>query len=304
MPRRVLTLPGSGPVRGRETPVANVRAEPFLLRQPAAARLKTAQLQPLKRRTKAGAGQCISAAVGMPTAGLQGRAPVAGAQRARAAQRVGSRRQPGRQRPALVETRRGAGESAERRAASAEALARQATLGSPKPRERARQAEPSVRLQISPEGKVSLLVSPETASPAGATRDAYGRFLPHRPASLACHGAAVTQQHTQAAGAAAALEPCTEVAALGRAAVPGRTAPCDEAVTCAHGRLKRVPGGNPLQVREPYLPFFMVNPLCIPWSVNTFKVVILTHQQSGIYVPKSCTPASQHFCGRKSLTKH
>ena len=228
------------------------------MRQTAAARLKTAQLQTRTRRPKAGAGGTGPPGVGVPALDLQGRARVAGAQQARAGQHAGSRRQPERQRPGLAQTRRGAKKVAESR--SAEALAGQATPGtpgSPEPGEGAQQAEASVRLQISPEGKVSLLVSPQAASHAAAARGASGRFLPRLLGGLACHGAAVAQQpaqHAQASGLAALLEPCTEEAALGRAALPSRTAPCDEAVACVRGRLKRVPGGDPLQVREPCLP--------------------------------------------------
>ena len=45
-------------------------------------------------------------------------------------------------------------------------------------------------------------------------------------------------------------EPCTEEASVLEAPlpVPGGAAPCDEIITGALGRLKRVPGGDPLQV--------------------------------------------------------
>ena len=256
----MLPLPSSSPVRGCKTPVASVRAEPSLLRQTAATRLRTAQLQARKRRTKAGAGQVGPPGVGMPAVRLQGRAHMVGAQRARGVQHASSRRQPGRQRATFGQPQHGAGTIAEHGAASAEALARQTslgTLGSPGPGEEAQQAEPSVRLQVSPEGKVSLLVSPQAASRPVLVRDASGRFLLHRSGVLACHGAAAAQQQCQPPAHAPLLEPCTEEAALGRAALLGRTAPCDEAVACARGRLKRVPGGDPLQVRMPYLPCFM-----------------------------------------------
>ena len=275
----MLSLPGSGPARGRKTPVADVRAEPSLLRQMAAARLKKAQLQARKCRTKAGAGQVSPPGVGMPAVRLQGRPHLAGAQQARAGQHAGSRRQPGRQWATLGQPQHGAGTTAEYGAASAEALARQTslgTLGSPEPRGGAQQAEPSVRLQVSPEGKVSLLVSPQAASRPVLTRDASGRFLSHQPGVLACHGAAAAQQQCQPPAHAALLEPCTEEAAPGRAALPGRAAPCDEAVACARGRLKRVPGGDPLQVRKPYLPCFMPIPLGIAWSVDVCAAVFRT----------------------------
>ena len=260
----MLPLPSFSPVRGRKTPFASVRAEPCLLRQTVAARLKTAQLQARKCRTKAGAGQVDPAGVGMPAVRLQGRAHMAGAQRARGVQHASSRRQPGQQRATPGQPQHVARTIAEHGAASAEALARQTllgTLGSPGPGEGAQQAEPSVRLQVSPEGKVSLLVSPQAASRPVLIRDASGRFLSHRPGGLACRGAAAARQQCHPSAHAALLEPCTEEAAPGRAALPNRTAPCDEAVACARGRLKRVPGGDPLQVRKPYLPCFTLDPL-------------------------------------------
>ena len=265
----MLPLPGSGAVRGRKTPGANVRAEPSLLRRTAAARLKTAQLQARICRTKAGAGQSGSPGVGMPAVGLQGRPHLAGAQRARGVQRASSRRQPGRQRATLGQ--HGVGKAAGHGAASAEALARQTslgTLGSPEPRGGAQQAEPSVRLQVSPEGKVSLLVSPQAASRPVLVRDASGRFLSHRPGGLACDGAAAAQQQCRPPAHAALLEPCTEDAVPGRAALSRRTAPCNEVVACARGRLKRVPGGDPLQVRKPYLPCFTLDPLNLPRGIQ------------------------------------
>ena len=52
-------------------------------------------------------------------------------------------------------------------------------------------------------------------------------------------------------------EPCTEEAALLEAPVPvlGSAAPCDEVITGALGRLKRVPGGDPLQVEPISIKF-------------------------------------------------
>ena len=237
----------------------------------------------------------------MPAAGLQGRAHMTGAQRPRAGQHAGSRLQPGQQRTVLGHTRRGPGKADKRGTSSAEALAGQTSLGtpgSPEPREGAQRAEPSVRLQVSPEGKVSLLVSPQAASPASAARDTYARVHPHLLGDLACREAAVTQQHAQAAGIAAALEPCTEEAALGRAALMGRTAPCDEAVTCARGRLKRVPGGDPLQVSEPDLPCFILSLLGVPLGHQFMSCRPLdTSSGSSMSllcpcVPNSCSPAS------------
>ena len=242
----VLPLLSSGPGRGRSMPVANVRTGSSLLMQTAAARLKTAQQT---SRTTAGAVKILSAGVRIPSAGLRGGAHMAGAQRALAGQ------QPERQRPVLGHARRGAGKAAEYGAPSAEALTGQRFLGtpaSPEPREGAQQAEPLVRLQISPEGNVSLLVYPQAVSPASPQ----ARVLLHLPGDLARRDAAMTQQGAQVAGIVAGLEPCTEEAGPGRAALMGRTVPCDEAVTCAPGRLKRVPGGDPLQVREPHLPCF------------------------------------------------
>ena len=281
---KVLPLPSSGHVRGHKTPVANVRAEPSVPRQTAAARLKAAQLRARTCRTKAGAGQIGPPGIGMPAVRLQGRPHLAGAQQARAGQHAGSRRQPGRQRAILGQLRHGTGKAAKCGAASAEALSVQpplGTLGSPEPREGVQQADPSVRLQVSPEGKVSLFVSPHTASRPVLIRDASGRFLSHRPGGLACHGSAAAQQHARAAGTAAALlEPCTEEATPGRAALPNRTAPCDEAIACARGRLKRVPGGDPLQVRKPCLP-------CCVHDTNSVSLMSLLCCS----VHKLCTPA-------------
>ena len=305
----MLPLPSSGAFRGHKTPGANVRAEPSLLRRTAAARLKTAQLQARICRTKAGAGQSGSPGVGMPAVGLQGRPHLAGAQRARGVQRASSRRQPGRQRAILGQPQHGVGKAAGHGAASAEALARQTslgTLGSPEPREGAQQAEPSVRLQVSPEGKVSLLVSPEAASCPVLVRDASGRFLKHRPGGLACRGAAAAQPRCRLPAHAALLEPCTEEAAPGRAAVPNRAAPCDEAVACARGRLKRVPGGDPLQVRKPYLPCFMAQSSGPPAKepstcLDVVPTQILCHQHHfcAVMAPSYAFLRRQHSCIRK-----
>ena len=87
--------------------------------------------------------------------------------------------------------------------------------------------------------------------------------LPGAPPAVAASSAPCSDGHKALRGrhscrrAARRAEPCTEEGALIEASLPvlrGSTAPCDEAVTCAPGRLKRVPGGDPLQV-HPFLLF-------------------------------------------------
>lgn len=71
-------------------------------------------------------------------------------------------------------------------------------------------------------------------------------------------------------------EPCTEEAALLEVPLPvsgGSAAPCDEAVTCAPGRLKRVPGGDPLQVRLLSLFTYRMWRSAKPSLLNTWDTV-------------------------------
>lgn len=80
------------------------------------------------------------------------------------------------------------------------------------------------------------------------------RSAPHQPEEAAVMepAAASAPALPKRDRVAKVTKPCTEEGALleAPAAMHGSAVPCDEAITCMPGRLKRVPGGDPLQVES------------------------------------------------------